>query len=182
MSVYKLSSRYAKSLMDLAIEKGKVEAVNNDMRSILNVIKHSAALGAMLRNPVIKTDKKMKVMHLLFDGNIDAMSTAFLNIILNKRREPYLEDICDAFVVLYNADHGIVPVTVTTAVAPDTAILDKIKALLKNKGGLDKIELQTKVDKSLIGGFVLQYQNKLYDNSAKRQLQLLAESLTNHVE
>ncbi len=177
MSVYKLASRYAKSLMDLAIEKGKVEALNSDIRSILGVIKYSPPLAAMLRNPVIKTDKKIKVMQLLFGDKIDAITSAFLHIIFTKRREPYLADICESFIELYNLDHGIVPVTVTTAIAPDAAMLDEVKNLLKNKAGLDKIELQSKVDDALIGGFVLLFQNKLYDNSVKRQLQLLEENL-----
>jgi F-type H+-transporting ATPase subunit delta len=177
MSVFKLASRYAKSLMDIAIEKGKVEALNGDIRTILGVIKYSHPLSAMLRNPVIKTDKKIKVMQLLFGGKIDPITSAFLNIIFNKRREPYLADICEAFIELYNLDHGIVPVTVTTAIAPDANMLEQVKNLLTNKAGLNKIELQSKVDDTLIGGFVLLFQNKLYDNSVKRQLQLLSENL-----
>ena len=176
MSSYKLSSRYAKSLMDLGIEKGNVEALYNDVRGILTVIKHSAPLAAMLRNPVIKTDKKEKVITLLFGGKIDVITQAFLNIIINKRREPYLADICEAFIGIYNLDHGIVPVTVTTSVQPDAAMLDQVKKLLKSKAKFEKIELHSKVDETLIGGFVLHFQNKLYDNSVKRQLQLLSES------
>ena len=178
MSAYKLSSRYAKSLMDLAIEKGKVEALNSDIRLIYGVIKQSAPLASMLRNPVIKTDKKIKVISLLFGGKIDAITSAFLNIIFTKRREAYLIDICDSFIEIYNLDHGIVPVTVTTAITPDAAMLDQVKNLLKNKANLNKIELKSTVDESLIGGFVLHFQNKLYDNSVKRQLQLLSENLT----
>src|SRR5579862_4787943 len=127
MSAYKLSSRYAKSLMDLAGEKGKVTEIDKDIRSILSVIKSSNELAAMLRNPVIKTDKKDKVLKLIFSGKIDPITAAFLDVITRKRREAYLADICDAFIEIYNRDNGIVPVTLTTAVAPDNTTLEQVK-------------------------------------------------------
>jgi F-type H+-transporting ATPase subunit delta len=182
MSAYKLASRYAKSLMDLAIEKGKVEVLFNDIHTILSLIKNSPPLAAMLRNPVIKTDKKIKVAQLILADKIDTISLAFLTIIFNKRREPYLADICEAFIALYNQSHGIVPVKLITAVEPDAATLEQVKTLVKNKTNSTKIELHSTIDTSLIGGFVLEFENKLYDNSVKRQLQLLSKNFTNPIQ
>ena len=58
MSNARLAGRYAKSLLDLALEQGQLETVYADMKYVQAVCKASAELVNLLRSPIIKADQK----------------------------------------------------------------------------------------------------------------------------
>jgi len=174
MSVFSLSSRYAKSLLGLAIEKNALEQVFNDVNYFNSVLKQVSEFKAVLKNPEINTDKKQKIFDSLF-GQFNPITKSFLTIVLRKRREEFLPDFANNFVALYYDNKKITTAKLTTAVEPDDATIKKVKELMKSKSGIDNVLLETKVDNSLIGGFVLEYDDKMIDASIYRQLETLDE-------
>ena len=52
MSEIKVASRYAKSLIDLALEQNALEEVKTDMQLFVDTLKESSELQAVLKNPV----------------------------------------------------------------------------------------------------------------------------------
>jgi F-type H+-transporting ATPase subunit delta len=174
MSVYSLSSRYAKSLLGLAIEKNVLEPVFNDINYFREVLKRVSEFKAVLKNPEINTDKKQKIFDSLF-GNFNPITKSFFTIVLRKRREEFLPDFASTFVALYYETKKITTAKLTTAVEPDEATIKKVKELMKRQSGIDNVLLEAKVDSSLIGGFVLQYDDKMVDASILRQLETLDE-------
>ena len=70
MSVFKVASRYAKSILDLAQEKGTLDQVKAEMEEVAKVINSSSELQAVLANPIIKTDKKQNILKALFEGKV----------------------------------------------------------------------------------------------------------------
>ena len=178
MSVLRLSARYAKSLIDLATEMGKVEEVHQDMHFFHRLTAASNDFRLMLKSPIIKTDKKIKILEIILLGRVDDITLRFVRILTEKRREPHLVEIADSFIRQYNVINGITPVKLTTAAEiPEDAKREILEAF-KEKEGLDKIELTTKIEEDLIGGFILQYHDKLYDASISRQLEMLKKEFT----
>jgi F-type H+-transporting ATPase subunit delta len=90
--------------------------------------------------------------------------------LVTKGRESELPEIVEAFIEQYNAIKGIHIVTLTTA----TEVSDTVKTSIENKvkaaQGIGNIELHTKVNEDLIGGFVLEFNNNLVDASIARDL------------
>ena len=80
----RLASRYAKSLMDLAIEQNKLIAIYNDMLGLKSVFKHSRDLVMLMRSPIVKADKKHIVVKEIIHGKVDAMTEGFINLIVSK--------------------------------------------------------------------------------------------------
>ena len=70
MSELRVASRYAKSLIDLAIERNELEQVFNDIKSFLAAAKASSELVAVLKNPIVPIDKKGKILSALFAGRV----------------------------------------------------------------------------------------------------------------
>lgn len=173
MSAIRLASRYAKSLLDLSIEKGQLEEVFNDMKQVKAVIEASRELLVMLKNPIINTEKKQKVVDAIFGKNSNYITKTFLTLMVKKGREAYLLDIADSFIQLYNQNKNITPVKITTAVQFDEAFTNNLIAKLKSKTGIQNPQIKVEVDESLIGGFVLQYEDKLYDASVAHKLEQL---------
>ena len=83
-----------------------------------------------------------------------------------------------AFIVQYNVIKGITPVTIISAVKLDAGLVQSILASLKKKENLKEVELVEVIDETLIAGFVLKYEDKMIDNSVRKNL----SSLRNIIE
>ncbi len=180
MSATKLASRYAKSILDLAIEQNKVDQVLNDMRLLNNAVDSNRDFYLMLKSPIVNGDKKMEVVLKAFHTSISEMTENFIGILMRKNRESYLPEIIDEFINQYNLYKHITPVKITTAqqISPEmqNTLIDK----LKSTAGLQFIELTTAIDESLIGGYVLQWEDKLIDNSISRGLAMMKDEFDNN--
>ena len=172
MADTKLARRYAKSLLDLALERNMVDKVYNDMELVSNTCTASRELSLLLKNPIVNTDKKDNIIKALFGTKIDAITMAFFNIITRKGRESYLEDIAKSFIDLYKTNKGIRIAHVTTAVPLDAATRERILNIVKQAKG-NQIELIEKIDKDLIGGFVLRVGDEQVDTSISKELRNL---------
>ncbi|PSL36028.1 ATP synthase F1 subunit delta [Chitinophaga ginsengisoli] len=165
----RLASRYAKSLVDLASEKGQLEAVNADMLFMQQLSKTNPDVVVLLRSPIVKPDKKQQILAAIFEGRINAITAAFVKLLVVKGRESNLPEIAQEFSKQYDVLKNISKVKITTAVPLDAAVLDLIKT--KVQAGTDKqVKLETAVNADLIGGFVLETNNNLFDASVLRDL------------
>lgn len=174
----RVSHRYAKSLLDLALEKGQLEPVSEDMRLVLETIRANHDLSVVLKSPVINTDKKQEILKAIFGGNIGVITTTFLDIITRKRREGELEGIAEAFVMQYRKHKEILTAVITTAQGLDDKLRAQIMEIVKQSSSGKSVELVEKTDKELIGGFILRVGDKQVDASIIRQIKDLERSFS----
>jgi len=170
MSDYRIASRYAKSLIDIAIEQNQVEEVNNDIHRIQQLMKSSHRFMVLLKSPVIPPDLKRKVIDELFAKNSHVITLKFLQLLVHKRRESHLENVIKEFIGFYNQYKKVTPVYFTTAVPVDPDVLDKLRSVFTQRTGVKDIELHTHVDEKIVGGFIFRYGDNLIDASVRRQL------------
>src|SRR5687767_13692314 len=179
MSTYRIASRYAKSLIDLAIEQGKLDKILEDVTIFVNATKNRDLL-LLLKSPLVKPDKKEKIMSALFQDKIDPLTQAFMQIIIRKGREAQLAEIAQEFINQYRQIKGISIVNVVSAEPLSNETLELIrKKLTESNLTHGNIEFTTAVDKDLIGGFVISFEDKLYDASVKNQLNELRKAFSN---
>lgn len=176
----RLAARYAKSLIDLSIERGELETVYADMQWLQGVCKISKDFVNMLRSPVISSDKKEKIVAAITDGKISTLTASFNRLLVVKHRESFLPEIVNAFISQYKKYKNIHIVKLTTASPVSEAIKDEIINQVKKTSHLENIELETSVDESLIGGFVLQTGDKLIDASISYDLKHVARQFDNN--
>ncbi len=176
MAETKVAGRYAKSLLSLAIERKTETKMFADMQLVQNTIAHSRELGLLFKNPIINTDKKVNIINALFKGKIDDVTLAFLTIITNKKREFYIEDITRQFISTYKTHVNIETAVVTTPVALDDKLRAQVMAIVK-KIAKGTVELEEKIDKDLIGGFVLKMNDNQYDASIESKLRDLRREM-----
>jgi len=176
----RLATRYAKSMIDLAIEKGELEKIFADMQWLQQVCKQSKEFTALLRSPVVKPDKKQKVVASIIEGKVSAITAAFIRLLIAKGRESVLPEITTAFTNQYKAHKNIYTVKLTTATPLNEDLKNAIVAQIKNTSAMQNIELETKVDEDIIGGFVLQTGDKLIDASIAYDLRQVAKQFENN--
>lgn len=173
-----VANRYAKSLMELAVESKQLDAVRADMKTIEQVCAENREFDLFLNSPVIKTDKKLAVMSSLFKGKISDLTLSFLNLITSKHRESILHEITKAFEDQYRSDKNIFTAVVTSAKGLDATTKQKVADLIKSqlKG---EVEIVEKIDANTIGGFIIRIGDKQIDKTVARQLSNLKKELLN---
>jgi len=159
-----IAERYAKSLFELALEKGKLEQVRKDMDLIIDVCLNNRDFRHMLLSPVIRPDKKIAVMDAVFSGKIEELSKQFYQLLSHKRREKYLEGIARQFVTKYKKHHNIHVIEIKSAAPLSAALREKIIDIIESRTK-GTVELTEILDKSLIGGFIVSDEGRRYDAS-----------------
>ncbi len=165
----RLATRYAKSLLDLAVEQNQLDAVYADMKLLKGIVKSNPDFTAMLRSPVISADKKDKILDAVIGSNLSKLTMLFTKLLTLKTRESNLPEIVTAFIAQYNAMKNIQTVKLTTATPVSDEVKNNIVAKIKSSTS-NAIELETAVKEELIGGFKLEIGGTLVDASILRDL------------
>ncbi|CAL1520604.1 ATP synthase F1 subunit delta [Chitinophaga sp. MM2321] len=176
----RLASRYAKSLIDLVQEKNELEAVHNDMLFLQKLMKTNPDVVSLLKSPIIKADKKQKIMAAIMEGRIGTITLTFINLLITKSRESSLPEIAVEFSRQYNVLKNIAVVKITSAAVLDPAILDVIKQKVASEI-TQHIQLETVVNTDLIGGFVLESNDQFFDASVLRDLQDIKKQFNKNI-
>ena len=177
MKSTKSAIRYAKAILELSSETNAVDQVAADMERIVEAGNDTGDFQVFLNSPVIKTDKKISILKVLF-SEFTELTMSFIELITKNKREYLLTEIASAFVSLLKKQNGIVPISVTSAVKLEKQTLNQI--LEKLKSHVDgAFEVTEEVDPSLIGGFVVRMEDKQIDASIASQLNRMKIELAN---
>lgn len=180
MADLRVASRYVKSLLGLAVEQGVLEDVHKDMLLFSKTCRENRSFTAMLRSPVIRHENKRGILRKLFSGKVNKLTMATLDIITSKNREPILPAIALEFHNAYNIYKGIGKAYLTTTIPADKELLKIMEGISKKLTGKAIVELQTNVDNSLIGGFILNVGDRQIDASVKSKLKKLSLKFNEH--
>ena len=175
MKSTKAAGRYAKALLELALDQQKIEVIESNMQQILTVANEAHDFQVFLSSPLIKVDKKLEVIKSIF-SNFDDLSISFLEMVAVKRREAMITEIAAAFLSQLKDHRGIVSVTIISAKTLDAQtkaeITAKISASVKGT-----LEITENVDESLSGGFIVRMGDHQIDASVSNQLNRLKQEL-----
>ena len=175
MASTKSALRYATALMDLGVEQGCVDALAKDFISFEAAVGSSKDFRVFLNSPVVRSDKKLQVFSALFP-DFHSLTHAFLNLVTKNGREQLLPEIAVQFDNLVKKQREIVSGILRTATVLDSAtiqaIMDKISPAFHGK-----LDLSVEVDPNLIGGFVVQIEDKQIDASVSSKLKTLKQEL-----
>lgn len=177
----RLASRYAKSLIDLAQETDQMKPVFEDLQYLHALSKESRELVNFIKSPVINADKKRKIFDILFDGRISALTAEFCRLLIRKGREIYLPEIAAAGILQYRRIKNIRQVNITTAAPINDTLRQELVAKIKSEIPDTDIQLAMKVNEDLIGGFVLETDNNLFDASILRDLKDIKKQFLGNV-
>ena len=180
MSNVRLATRYAKSLIGLATERGELEKVFGDMEWLQSLCKGNRDFITMLRSPVIKSDIKGKIVKAVAQNNIGLLTNSFIQLLINKGRESALPEIATAFIHQYKEIKKIFPVKLTTAYPLSDDLKKEFVDHIKATTEMQNIELETVVNEDIIGGFVLQTGDKMVDASVSYDLKEIAKQFENN--
>lgn len=172
MSEYKVSRRYATSLLESAIEKNMLDSIALDIELVASTLEANKQLILALSNPVIKPNIKLKVLEEIFRTRVNSDTMNFLEFLVEKNREDLLGNISRIFLEMRDEHQGIVNVEVFSASVFSDEQTEELKTNLErllNK----KVRLSFKIKSEIIGGFIAKVNDTVFDASLIHQLELL---------
>jgi F-type H+-transporting ATPase subunit delta len=176
MSELIVAHRYAKSLLDFAIEKNVVDAVYTDMQGFKETCDGSKELVLALKSPIIKHYTKLAILEKLFKAIFNPVTYSIFVIITQKNRERILPAIAKQFIDLYTDYKGIQKAEITSASPLTDEQKKTVTKVVKDYTGKE-VQLTEHIDESLIGGFVLRVGDQQIDDSIRRKLNDLKVTL-----
>jgi len=180
MSELTVAARYAKALIDLAQEQNSVEVMKNDMELFHHTLKANPELKAVLANPIVSHSKKIKILDEVFAKNVNKASITFFKLMVNKSRGEVLYATSQEYINMYDIKNHIVHASVVSATVLSAANKQKMIADIQAATG-GTVKLETKVDPSLIGGFVLTIGDRQVDTSIASDLRRLKKEFAQRV-
>lgn len=169
MSEAVVAYRYAKALIDFAIEQKVVEEVNNDMKLFAEICDQNKEFQAVMANPIVRHDKKKAILNNIFKSRVNEVTYSIFDVLTRKNRENLIYPISTEFQKLYVQLNNIEQATVTTVEPLSETQKSEFIKIVKDAGG-KTVELIEKIDKELIGGYVLRVGDTQIDTSIRKKI------------
>ncbi|KAG2487648.1 hypothetical protein HYH03_013786 [Edaphochlamys debaryana] len=174
-----VSESYAKALVELADEKGKLEAVHADVDTVAALMKENKKLAELIMNPVVEGQKKKAVLaKIAKDAGFQQYTINWLNLLVEKDRLSLVPEICEVFEDLYCSMTDTQVATLRSAVKLEQEQQFLIAKKLQELTGSKNIKLKPVIDSSLLAGFIVEYGSSQIDLSVRTQIERVTESLT----
>jgi F-type H+-transporting ATPase subunit delta len=172
-----LAGRYATALFELALEAGAVDAVLADLKRFDALLDESADLMRLVRSPVFTADVQSKALAaVLGEAGITGLAARFLGVVTSNRRLFAVRDIVNAYRALVARHNGEVTAYVTVAEPLADAHRNEVRDALNAVTGKD-VQVDVKVDPSIIGGLVVKLGSRMVDSSLRTKLNVLKHAM-----
>jgi F-type H+-transporting ATPase subunit delta len=165
-----MAGRYATALFELALAENALDAVKADLDRFDALLAESADLARLVRSPVFGAEEQTKALAAVLDrAGIGGLAAKFLKVVTSNRRLFAVRDIIKGFRALVARHKGEVTAEVTLAEQPSEQHLAAVKDALKAVTKKD-VQVDVKVDPSLIGGLVVKLGSRMVDTSLRTKL------------
>ena len=173
-----IASRYAKALVELAIENNKVIDYQNQMKFVYSVIDSNKELIDFLKCYTVEDNAKKELIKKIFSDNVDFEVLHFIFLLIDKKRINYLVRICKEFNSECNEYRNILEGVIYSVDKLSEEMISKLEANITLK--LNKnVELTNVIDPSILGGVKIVVNDTVFDNSVANRLQSLKQELIN---
>lgn len=172
-----ISKTYGDALFELAVEENKVDVLLEEIEQLKEVLSQNEDFGKLMNHPKILKEEKIQVTNNVFEGRISKELLGFLTIIISKDRYGDINDILDFFIAEVKKYKGIGVATVTTAVPLKEEQCRKLEEKLLDTTKYKTMEIDYKLDATLIGGMVIRIGDRVVDSSIRTKLNELQKQL-----
>ena len=172
----RVTVRYARALVELAVEQEVLDNIEHDSKVLFSVLKSYDNLLESIISPGLNVSEKRKKIHSLFSSEFHGLTLKFIDLVLSHHRQEYLIDICRNCIEMIREMKGIVTAELETAFELDNELETKVKSEFEKKTN-KTINLTTRIDPGLIGGFIFTIDGEQFDASIASKLSSLKKQL-----
>jgi F-type H+-transporting ATPase subunit delta len=166
---------YAEALFEVGRDKGKLDALQQQLAQFADAVDGDRELQVFFFSPYLSSAEKQEGIERAITGAEPELIN-FLELLVDKQRMTEIFRIRREFEELWKQENRRIDVTVTSAVALDPAVVERIGQEVERQTG-DEVDLSSKVDGDILGGIVLQVGNMVLDASIRSRLEKLRKSV-----
>ena len=178
------ATRYARALFDVTRNEHKdLQKPRRILRGFATLVATNPALQRVLINPAIPASRKRGVVEQLLSsiGTVEPVVAKMLLMLAERDRLAILSDLVDVFDSRVMDDQNVVRAEIVTAMALPAERVAALGDGLKQATGRN-VQIETRVDASLIGGAVARIGGTVYDGSITRQLERMRAALSSTID
>ncbi|MDR1526655.1 MAG: F0F1 ATP synthase subunit delta [Dysgonamonadaceae bacterium] len=171
-----ISTRYARAIYEYAAEKDHETALLEQLQLLAQSFLKFPALRKVISDPTVTAEQKIQVLTTACDARENEILQQVIRLVVKNKRSGYIENIIRMYDEVYRKAKGIVTVQLTTVEPADDKIKEELLPVIARitEGTVD---FQTQTDPGLIGGFILEIEDKRLDASVKEQLRMMSYEL-----
>ncbi|KAH9298710.1 hypothetical protein KI387_030392 [Taxus chinensis] len=179
LPMFGVTGNYASALYIAALKADKLDDVETELKSVIDAAKGSPAFQSFMKNLSVPSKIRVKAMQEIFgEAGFSEITKNFLAVAAEHGRLRLLESIVNKFTRLTMAYYGEVNAIVTTVIPLPVQEEEELKQALANILGEGKtVTLEQKIDRNILGGLVVEYEDKLLDMSIRTRLKQMENSL-----
>lgn len=171
-----VARRYAEAFFSIAQQANKIDDYQAELGKVVQSVKETEALEEYFAHPLIPAKEKKEIVQQLFGSVISAVTLNFVMLLLDKKRETYLDLIASEYEKMADESRNIQKAELTTAMAvPETEIKNLSEKLSTATG--KTIQLSLTIDPALLGGVKIRMGDKIIDASVVKKLEMLKKNL-----
>jgi len=171
-----LEEVYAQSLLELADEKGELDAVAEEVDQIRTLLDDQPQLLDLLSTRTLSREERAGIIDRLFKGNVSQVTYGFLRVLNDKSRIVALPGVAVAFSRLLDQKRGLIEVDAYVAHKLDEGEASRVSQRIGEAFG-KTVKLTQHTDPALIGGLKLRMGDRLVDGSVITQLKILKQKM-----
>lgn len=171
-----ISVRYARALLKGALAEKQEDELYKEMQILYKSYLEVPELRTTIDNPMLAKEKKQKVLEIACGDDTTNLTKLFIDLVLKKDREFALQFMAASYIALYRKFKNITRGKLITAADVSLETVEKMKRMVENRTR-GTVEFNTEVDKELIGGFVLEYDDYRMNASVKSKLRRILSDL-----
>lgn len=164
-----LDKEYAVALFELSLEEGEQERIREELAAVMQAVEENPLFLPMLSTPAIPMSERLCVIDDAFAGRLSEHTVSFLKILCEEGRVDILPDAVSEYDELVRRYAGRLKVRVVSAAPLSEEQKERLEEKLCSAHKRD-IEATYSVDPSIIGGLVVETEDKIYDGSLKGRL------------
>ncbi|TQQ83983.1 ATP synthase F1 subunit delta [Peptacetobacter hominis] len=168
---------YAKAMFDVSEEMGRTNEVLKQFSEIVETIEKNRELSGVMYTPFIKDVDKKEIIEKIFSETSDRYLLNFIKLLIDKKKTRSLRDIYNRFAKMVDEKNIIEKGIVISAVKLTDEEVRNLEEKLSKKFSR-KVELENKVDESIIGGIFVKVGNREIDGTVKGRMKGLKKELS----
>jgi F-type H+-transporting ATPase subunit delta len=176
MSSRSVSRKYAEALFQFAQETDGIDAVRGDMESLAGLMRQIPALASFVESPDVTGAEKAVVFESTIRGRVKNSTWLFLQLLLRRKRVALLPEILSEYTQMDEERKGIQKAVVVSAVSLENSERELLTSKLEALTG-KTVQIDTRVDQSIVGGLVVYLNGKVIDGSIRTGLEELRSKL-----
>ncbi|MGM7703069.1 F0F1 ATP synthase subunit delta [Pseudalkalibacillus sp. Hm43] len=172
-----VAKRYAAALFDVVKEKGSLDQVEKELRSVQSIIEENEKLLTILNHPKISAEDKKSLLSKVIGSEVSEPVHNTILLMVDRKREAMIPNMVDQYILLANEERGIADATVYSVRLLTEEEQQEISRTFSERINVKELRVENVIDQDLIGGIKVKIGNRIFDGSVSGKLNRIQRQL-----